>query len=49
MVRMEGTPRSHARGSSTDSDDISYLAARIATRHQAAMSASAGVTQQPSS
>jgi hypothetical protein len=23
MVRMEGTPRSHARGSSTDSDDIS--------------------------
>jgi voltage-gated potassium channel len=25
MVRMEGTPRSHARGSSTDSDDISAL------------------------
>jgi hypothetical protein len=22
---MEGTPRSHARGSSTDSDDISFL------------------------
>jgi putative flavoprotein involved in K+ transport len=42
----------HTRGSALlgfVNDDATYLAARIATRHQAAMSASAGVTQQPSS
>jgi putative flavoprotein involved in K+ transport len=42
----------HTRGSALlgfVNDDASYLAGRIATRHQAAKSADAGVTQQPSS
>ncbi len=42
----------HTRGSALlgfVNDDATYLADRIATRHQAAMSANAGVTQQPSS
>jgi putative flavoprotein involved in K+ transport len=42
----------HTRGSALlgfVNDDAAYLADRIATRHQAAMSANAGVTQQPSS
>jgi putative flavoprotein involved in K+ transport len=41
----------HTRGSALlgfVNDDATYLADRIATRHQAAMSANAGVTQQPS-
>jgi putative flavoprotein involved in K+ transport len=40
----------HTRGSALlgfVNDDATYLADRIATRHQAAMSANAGVTQQP--
>jgi hypothetical protein len=42
----------HTRGSALlglVNDDAAYLAARIATRHQGAMSANASVTQQPSS
>ncbi len=42
----------HTRGSALlgfVNDDATYLADRIATHHQAAMSANAGVTQQPSS
>jgi putative flavoprotein involved in K+ transport len=42
----------HTRGSALlgfVNDDAAYLADRIATRHQAAISANAGVTQQPSS
>jgi len=42
----------HTRGSALlgfVNDDAAYLADRIATRHQAAGSATAGVTQQPSS
>jgi putative flavoprotein involved in K+ transport len=42
----------HTRGSALlgfVNDDATYLADRIATRHQAAMSANAGVDQQPSS
>jgi len=42
----------HTRGSALlgfVNDDATYLADRIATRHQAAMSENAGVTQQPSS
>jgi len=42
----------HTRGSALlgfVNDDAAYLADRIATRHRAAISASAGVTQQPSS
>jgi putative flavoprotein involved in K+ transport len=42
----------HTRGSALlgfVNDDAAYLADRIATRHQAAVSAKAGVTQQPSS
>jgi putative flavoprotein involved in K+ transport len=42
----------HTRGSALlgfVNHDAAYLAARIATRHQAAVSATAGVTQQPSS
>jgi len=42
----------HTRGSALlgfVNDDATYLADRIATRHRAAISASAGVTQQPSS
>jgi putative flavoprotein involved in K+ transport len=42
----------HTRGSALlgfVNDDAAYLADRIATRHQAAVSASTGVTQQPSS
>jgi putative flavoprotein involved in K+ transport len=42
----------HTRGSALlgfVNDDATYLADRIATRHQAAMSANAGVTQQPTS
>jgi putative flavoprotein involved in K+ transport len=42
----------HTRGSALlgfVNNDAAYLADRIATRHQAAMSANAGVTQQPAS
>jgi len=42
----------HTRGSALlgfVNDDAVYLADRIATRHQAAVSATGGVTQQPSS
>jgi putative flavoprotein involved in K+ transport len=42
----------HTRGSALlgfVNDDAAYLAERIATRHRAAGSATAGVTQQPSS
>jgi len=42
----------HTRGSALlgfVNDDAAHLADRIATRHRAAMSATAGVTQQPSS
>jgi putative flavoprotein involved in K+ transport len=41
----------HTRGSALlgfVNDDAAYLADRIATRHQAAASATAGITQQPS-
>jgi putative flavoprotein involved in K+ transport len=42
----------HTRGSALlgfVNDDAAYLADRIATRHQAAGSATAGASQQPSS
>ena len=42
----------HTRGSALlgfVNDDAAYLADRIATRHRAAVSATAGVTQQPPS
>jgi putative flavoprotein involved in K+ transport len=51
-VYFLGLSWQHTRGSALlgfVNDDATYLADRIATRHQAAVSANAAVTQQPSS